>query len=99
VAGGTTLLLTTQYLDEADEPADEIVVIDRGQVIAAGTAEQLKDRAQVAERMNLPQERVSAIERAGPGGTEVATLTGYVEALGGRLQIVAEFGGERVVFR
>jgi len=44
VSGGTTLLLTTQYLDEADELADEIVVIDRGQVIAAGTAAQLKDR-------------------------------------------------------
>ena len=44
VAGGTTLLLTTQYLDEADELADEIVVIDRGLVIAAGTSEQLKDR-------------------------------------------------------
>jgi ABC-2 type transport system ATP-binding protein len=44
VASGTTLLLTTQYLDEADELADEIVVIDRGLVIAAGTSEQLKDR-------------------------------------------------------
>ena len=44
VAGGTTLLLTTQYLDEADELADEIVVIDRGLVIAAGTAEELKSR-------------------------------------------------------
>ena len=44
VAGGTTLLLTTQYLEEADELADEIVVIDHGLVIAAGTAESLKDR-------------------------------------------------------
>ena len=44
VARGTTLLLTTQYLDEADELADEIVVIDHGVVIAAGTSAQLKDQ-------------------------------------------------------
>ena len=42
VAGGTTLLLTTQYLDEADKLCDEIVVIDRGRVIAKGTADSLK---------------------------------------------------------
>ena len=44
VADGTTLLLTTQYLDEADELANEIVVIDHGLVIAAGTSEELKGR-------------------------------------------------------
>jgi ABC-2 type transport system ATP-binding protein len=43
VAGGTTLLLTTQYLEEADELADNIVVFDHGQVIAEGTSDYLKD--------------------------------------------------------
>lgn len=43
VADGTTLLLTTQYLEEADQLADNIVVIDRGVVIAEGTPLQLKD--------------------------------------------------------
>ena len=44
VDGGTTLLLTTQYLAEADELADRIVVIDRGSVIEEGTGVELKDR-------------------------------------------------------
>lgn len=44
VADGTTVLLTTQYLDEADQLADEIVVIDHGRVIARGTSGALKDQ-------------------------------------------------------
>ena len=42
VANGTTVLLTTQYLDEADRLANEIAVIDHGRVIASGTAAELK---------------------------------------------------------
>ncbi|MEV6564116.1 ATP-binding cassette domain-containing protein [Streptomyces kronopolitis] len=44
VAGGTTLLLTTQYLEEADRLAHDICVVDHGRVIARGTADQLKAR-------------------------------------------------------
>lgn len=44
VQGGATLLLTTQYLEEADELADRIAVIDEGEIIAEGTADELKSR-------------------------------------------------------
>ena len=48
VREGTTLLLTTQYLDEADQLADNVIVIDHGKVIAEGTPLQLKDRSGAA---------------------------------------------------
>jgi oleandomycin transport system ATP-binding protein len=44
VAGGVTVLLTTQYLDEADQLADNLAVIDHGRVIATGTPSELKAR-------------------------------------------------------
>jgi ABC-2 type transport system ATP-binding protein len=44
VAGGVTIFLTTQYLDEADELADRIAVLDQGKVVAVGTAAELKRR-------------------------------------------------------
>jgi len=55
-------------------------------------------QAQVADRMGVTQGRVSAIENARPGATELRTLAAYVKALGGRLEIIADFGDQRLAF-
>jgi ABC-2 type transport system ATP-binding protein len=63
VAGGTTVLLTTQYLDEADRLADRISVIDRGRVIAEGSSDQLKDQVG-GERLDVTLESDADAEAA-----------------------------------
>jgi ABC-2 type transport system ATP-binding protein len=91
VKDGTTLLLTTQYLEEADRLADQICVVDHGRVIAEGTATQLKDRlggtlveVTLADDA-LAEAAVRALDGAGDGGdsikrdgsvVRVATATG-----------------------
>ena len=52
LALGTTILLTTQYLDEADQLADRIAVIDKGRIVAEGTAGELKSQVG-SERLTL----------------------------------------------
>jgi ABC-2 type transport system ATP-binding protein len=75
---GTTILLTTQYLEEADQLADQIIVIDRGQVIAQGTPAELKSRLggdKIQIRLSDHQQKdtaVRALEGAGVHVTEIS---------------------------
>ncbi|WP_371654396.1 MULTISPECIES: ATP-binding cassette domain-containing protein [unclassified Streptomyces] len=78
VAGGTTLLLTTQYLEEADHLAHDICVVDHGRVIERGTADQLKARTG-GERVEVVVHQHEEIEPAravlaGFGKGEVAVV-------------------------
>jgi ABC-2 type transport system ATP-binding protein len=84
VAGGTSLLLTTQYLEEADVLANNIVVIDHGKVIAEGTADQLK--AQVGgERLEITvvdgSQLKAALELLEPLGVGKATVDDHRRSL------------------
>jgi phage shock protein A len=84
---------------EVEAGTAALVARNRARTLAEQRTRLGLTQAEVAARMGVRQERVSAIERAEPGATEVRTLAGYIEALGGRLEITADFGGERVVLR
>jgi len=77
VADGVTVLLTSQYLDEADQLAHDIVVIDHGKVIATGTPDELKARTGGQVLLVTPSDRARLVEAAtlleGLAGAEVAS--------------------------
>jgi ABC-2 type transport system ATP-binding protein len=71
-AGGVTILLTTQYLDEADELADRIAVLDHGRIVAEGTADELKRRIPGGHVRLQFQEPDALRTAAGALGADVA---------------------------
>jgi ABC-2 type transport system ATP-binding protein len=78
VAGGITIFLTTQYLDEADQLADRIAVLDHGRFVAEGTAEELKRRipgGHIRLRFAGPHELESAAHIIGAVSRDDETLT------------------------
>jgi ABC-2 type transport system ATP-binding protein len=70
VAGGVTIFLTTQYLDEADQLADRIAVLDRGRIVAEGSPGELKRRipgGHIWLQFAAPDAWKSAADLLGPG--------------------------------
>ncbi|TWS25927.1 ATP-binding cassette domain-containing protein [Tsukamurella sputi] len=106
VSNGTTLLLTTQYLEEADQLADEIIVIDKGRIIAQGTPLQLKERAGAASLVltvsaaaDLPRARDTLAQLGSEvfvdeGARQVSSPANGLADLNRAVELLAESGIE-----
>jgi ABC-2 type transport system ATP-binding protein len=92
-AHGATILLTTQYLEEADQLAERIAVIDKGKKIAEGTSRELKaatgsgflhvalaDPARLGEAAALLEERLGATVQRNAGGADLSAMAKTPEA-------------------
>jgi ABC-2 type transport system ATP-binding protein len=106
VRDGTTLLLTTQYLEEADQLADSIVVVDHGRIIAAGTPLELKDQAgraslvlTVSHASQLAQARELLASHVSEVHVDEAArqLTAPAKGLADMTRIAAIFDGTDIV--
>ena len=106
VADGTTLLLTTQYLEEADQLADRIVVIDRGRIIAQGTPLELKDQSgkaalvvtvSHAEQLEAARGLLAAHVREVHVDEGARQLTAPADGLADVTRIASVFDGSEIV--
>ena len=98
----TRALAEEFFPGQAAEVADGAAALaarNRARTLAEERARLGLTQTEVAQNMGVPPDQVAAIERAEPGTTDVRTLVAYVEALGGRLELTAEFGGDRIVLR
>ncbi|MPZ80729.1 MAG: ATP-binding cassette domain-containing protein [Actinophytocola sp.] len=96
VADGATVLLTTQYLEEADQLADTILVIDHGKVIASGTADVLK--AEVGgERLEIVVAETAELEAASRVLAEVGSGEPSVEPHHRRAQVLVDAGTKSLI--
>jgi phage shock protein A len=84
---------------EVDDGAAAVAARNRARTLAEERTRLGLTQTEVAQRMGVPADQVAAIERAELGTTDVRTLVSYVEALGGRLTLTADFGGDRIVLR
>jgi ABC-2 type transport system ATP-binding protein len=96
VADGATVLLTTQYLEEADQLADTILVIDHGRVIASGTADQLKSEVG-GERLEIVVSEQSEVDVVRRVLAEVGVGDPTVDQHGRRVQVVVDAGAKSLV--
>jgi ABC-2 type transport system ATP-binding protein len=105
VKDGTTLLLTTQYLEEADQLADRIVVVDHGRIIAEGTPLELKDRSGKASLVltvsrveDLPAAQALLSQRVSEVHVDEAArqLTAPADGLRDMTRIAAVFEGSQI---
>jgi ABC-2 type transport system ATP-binding protein len=105
VQEGATLLLTTQYLEEADELADEIAVVDAGRIIARGTSDELKSQVG-GERIEVIVHESSALTRTaavlapdGSASVDERTRRVTIAAQGGAdqlVEVVGQLGEEQI---